>query len=81
MSTDIVADLRGLGVIPLIVIDDPDRAGDVAGALEQGGLPCVEIAFRTEGALEAVRRIADEHPKVLLGAGTILTPEEAAQAS
>ena len=81
MTTDIVTSLRELGVIPLIVIDDPDRAGDLARALEQGGLPCAEIAFRTEAAVEALRRIADEHPKVLVGAGTILTPEQAAQAT
>jgi len=79
MTTDIVTSLRELGVIALIVIDDPDRAGDLARALEQGGLPCAEIAFRTEAAVEALRRIADEHPRVLVGAGTILTPEQAAQ--
>ena len=81
MTIDMVAALRALGVIPLIVIDDPKRAGDLARALMDGGLPCAEIALRTEGALEALRRIADEHPGVLVGAGTVLTVEQVAQAS
>ena len=81
MTIDMVAGFRALGVIPLLVIDDPKRAGDLARALMDGGLPCAEIALRTEGALEALRRIADEHPGVLVGAGTVNTVEQVAQAS
>ena len=81
MTTDMVAAIRALGVIPLVVIDDPKRAGELALALVEGGLPCAEIALRTEGALEALRRIAEEHPGVLVGAGTVLSVEQAAQAS
>ena len=81
MTTDMVAAIRALGVIPLVVIDDPKQAGELALALMDGGLPCAEIALRTEGSLEALRRIAEEHPGVLLGAGTVLTVEQAAQAS
>jgi 2-dehydro-3-deoxyphosphogluconate aldolase / (4S)-4-hydroxy-2-oxoglutarate aldolase len=81
MTTDIVTSLRELGVIPLIVIDDPNHAGALVRALVDGGLPCAEIALRTEGAMEALRQIADEHPGMAVGAGTVLTVEQAAQAS
>ena len=80
-SSGIVTELRRLGVIPLIVIDDPGQADGLAQALVEGGLPCAEIAFRTPDAVEALGRIADEHPGVLVGAGTVLSVEQAAQAS
>ena len=66
-----------LGVVPVVVIRDPRRAVPLARALADGGLPCVEITFRTSGAAEALRRIATEVPDVLLGAGTVLTPGQA----
>jgi 2-dehydro-3-deoxyphosphogluconate aldolase / (4S)-4-hydroxy-2-oxoglutarate aldolase len=69
--------LRGLGVIPVVVIRDPLRATPLANALIAGGLPCAEITLRTPGAMESLRRIAGEVPGLLLGAGTVLTPEQA----
>lgn len=72
--------LRGLGVVPVVVIRDPRRAVPLARALADGGLPCAEITFRTRAAAEAMRRIAAEAPDVLLGAGTVLTPGQAAAA-
>jgi len=72
--------LRRLKVIPLVVIDDAGKADALARALVDGGLPCAEIAFRTPGAAEALRRIATEHPDLLVGAGTVLTSDQAAEA-
>jgi 2-dehydro-3-deoxyphosphogluconate aldolase / (4S)-4-hydroxy-2-oxoglutarate aldolase len=72
--------LRRIRLVPVIVIDDPDNAVPLARALEAGGLPCAEITFRTPCAAEALRRIRDECPDVLAGAGTVLTPAQAAEA-
>lgn len=72
--------LTQLRVLPVIVIDDATRAVPLARALSDGGLPCAEITFRTGGAAEAIRRIASEAPEVLLGAGTVLTPERVTEA-
>lgn len=69
--------LRALRVLPVIVIDDPADAVPLATALAAGGLPAAEITFRTAGAAEAIRRIAGERPEMLVGAGTVLTPEQA----
>jgi 2-dehydro-3-deoxyphosphogluconate aldolase/(4S)-4-hydroxy-2-oxoglutarate aldolase len=80
MMKTVLRELRRLRIIPLVVIDDPANAGPLAAALAGGGLPCVEIAFRTRGAMEALRRIAAEHPDVLVGAGTVLTEQQVRQA-
>jgi 2-dehydro-3-deoxyphosphogluconate aldolase/(4S)-4-hydroxy-2-oxoglutarate aldolase len=72
--------LRRLRVVPVIVIDSADRAIGLADALLAGGLPCAEITFRTPAAAEALRRIAAERPDVMVGAGTVLSPEQAAKA-
>ncbi len=68
-------------VIPVVVLDDVDAAVPLARALADGGVPVIELTLRTSGALEAVRRIADEVPEVLVGAGTIVAPGQAKQAA
>jgi Entner-Doudoroff aldolase len=72
--------LRRIRLVPVIVIEDPENAIPLARALEAGGLPCAEITFRTPRAAEALQRIHDVCPDVLVGAGTILTPAQAAEA-
>jgi 2-dehydro-3-deoxyphosphogluconate aldolase / (4S)-4-hydroxy-2-oxoglutarate aldolase len=67
-------------ILPVIVIDDPDDAVPLAHALNDGGLPCAEVTLRTPRAIEALRRIARELPDMLIGAGTVLTPAQAAEA-
>ena len=69
-----------LRILPVIVIDDPDDALPLANALRDGGLPCAEITLRTPRALDALRRIAAEMPDMLVGAGTVLSPAQAAEA-
>lgn len=69
-----------LRLVPTIVIDDPSRAVGLASALKEGGLPCAEVTFRTAGAGESLRRMVDAHPDMLIGAGTVLTVRQAAEA-
>jgi 2-dehydro-3-deoxyphosphogluconate aldolase/(4S)-4-hydroxy-2-oxoglutarate aldolase len=78
--TDVLRALQQIKIVPMIVIDDPVNAVPLARALSDGGIACVEITFRTSTAADALRRIAAECPEVLLGAGTVLTPEQAAWA-
>src|SRR5881394_970029 len=77
---DVLARLRAVRIVPVIVIDDPDDAVPLARALADGGLSCAEITFRTPRAAEALRRITAEAPDLLAGAGTVLTPAQAAAA-
>ncbi len=65
------------GVIPVVVLDDPSDAPHVAGALNDGGLPCAEVTFRTAAAPKAIEAIARSFPDVVVGAGTVLTVEQA----
>jgi 2-dehydro-3-deoxyphosphogluconate aldolase/(4S)-4-hydroxy-2-oxoglutarate aldolase len=73
----VVDRLRALRVVPVIVIDSPRDAIPLAEALADGGLPCAEITFRTPAAIEALSLIARERPDFLVGAGTVLTPQQA----
>ena len=74
---DVTQALATIRIIPIIVIEDPANAVPLARALLEGGISCVEITFRTSTAAEALRRITDEFPDLLVGAGTVLTPVQA----
>jgi 2-dehydro-3-deoxyphosphogluconate aldolase / (4S)-4-hydroxy-2-oxoglutarate aldolase len=76
----VVERFAAMRILPVIVIDDPDDAVPLARALSDGGLPGVEVTLRTPRAMEALRRIASELPDMLIGAGTVLTPGQAAEA-
>jgi 2-dehydro-3-deoxyphosphogluconate aldolase/(4S)-4-hydroxy-2-oxoglutarate aldolase len=75
-ETAVVERLAALRVLPVATIDDPAQAEAVGRALVAGGLPCVEIAFRSDAAVEAVRR-ATGVDSLLVGAGTILSAAQA----
>ena len=64
-------------VIPVIVIEDANDAEPLAEALLEGGMDVVEITCRTAAAGEALARIKKAFPEMLLGAGTVVTPEQA----
>ncbi len=66
-----------IGYMPVVILDKADDAVPLCRALIEGGLPLAEITMRTPAALEAIRRIAGELPEVLLGAGTVITAEQA----
>ena len=68
--------IASIGIVPVIKIDDVDKAVPLAKALADGGIPCAEVTFRTAQGEEAIRRIAAEMPEVLVGAGTVLTTEQ-----
>eukprot|EP00913_Durusdinium_trenchii_P007224 g6792.t2 len=59
---------------------DASQAAAMVQALVEGGLTCVEVVFRTACAEEAVRRMVEAEPRALVGAGTILTPQQAERA-
>ena len=79
--TAVLERIAAIGVVPVIRIDDVEKAVPLALALMDGGLPCAEITFRTAEAGESIRRISAEVPDILLGAGTVLTPEQVDRAS
>ena len=69
--------IQELGVVPVVVLNDAKDALPLAEALCEGGLPCAEVTFRTEAAEESIRLMTKEFPEMLVGAGTVLTIEQA----
>lgn len=67
--------LKGQPVIPVLLVDDAKSAVPLARALAKGGLPAIEITLRTKDALEAIKRVSEEVPECIVGAGTILEPK------
>jgi 2-dehydro-3-deoxyphosphogluconate aldolase/(4S)-4-hydroxy-2-oxoglutarate aldolase len=64
------------GVIAVLMIDEANDAVPVAQALLDGGVDCIELTLRTPAAMEALRRIRAEVPAMMVGVGTILTPQQ-----
>ena len=64
-------------VIPVIVIDDANDALPLSEALLKGGMDVIEVTCRTDAAPDALARIVKEFPEMLVGAGTVVTPEQA----
>lgn len=66
-------------LVPVVVIDSAADAGLLGAALVAGGLPVAEVTFRTAAAGEAIRALV-ARGDILVGAGTVLTPEQVDQA-
>lgn len=69
-----------IGIIPVIAFNSVEEALPLCRALADGGLPAAEVTFRTACAEECIRKIHEEMPEMLLGAGTVLTTEQADRA-
>ena len=70
---EIIKELSLIGVLPVLKIDREEDALPVGQALVRGGLPCVEVTFRTSAARGTIAKLAAECPDLLVGAGTVLT--------
>lgn len=67
-------------VIPVLTVDDADKALPLAEALVAGGIKVLEVTLRTPAALDAIRRMASV-PGAIVGAGTVLNADDAARAA
>lgn len=67
-------------IVPVIVIEDAVDAEPLAEALLAGGIDVIEVTFRTSAAGDAIARVKKAFPEMLLGAGTVLTTEQADRA-
>ena len=72
---DMIETLGKAGIIPVIVIEREEQAVPLAKALVKGGLPVLEVTFRTKAAAAAIGAIRREVPEAIVGAGTLLTPQ------
>ncbi len=79
-SDELVKKIENMGIVPVIVIKDADKAVPLAQALLKGGVSCIEVTFRTDAAYEAIKRIHAAFPEMTMAAGTVVTEEQAAKA-
>ena len=73
---NVVETLKSAGIIPVIVIEDEAQAVPLANALVNGGLPVLEVTFRTACAADAIKKIKAEVEGATLIAGTVLTIDQ-----
>ena len=78
--TEMMKKLQTIGIIPVVVLDRVEDALPLAECLMEGGLPCAEVTFRTAAAEESIRQMAKAYPEVIVGAGTVLSTEQADRA-
>src|SRR2546423_6827403 len=79
--TKIFEALGQIGLVPVITINREEDAVPLARALLDGGVGCAEITFRTAAAAGAIRKMTGEVHEMLIGAGTVLTVQQAQQAT
>ena len=78
--TEMMKQLKQIGIVPVVVLDSAEDALPLAECLVKGGLPCAEVTFRTAAAEESIRRMVQAFPEMIVGAGTVLTTEQADRA-
>ena len=71
-----LAQIRKMGIVPVVKLENAKDAVPLAQALIDGGLPCAEITFRTDAAEESIKNIVKAYPDMLVGAGTVLTLDQ-----
>jgi 2-dehydro-3-deoxyphosphogluconate aldolase / (4S)-4-hydroxy-2-oxoglutarate aldolase len=72
--------IESYGILPILNIEREEDAALIAQAIQRGGLPLLEIMFRTEAASACIRQISQQMPEFCVGAGTVLTVEQAEKA-
>lgn len=76
----IIEKIGQIGIVPVVALDRAEDAKPLAEALINGGIACAEVTFRTAAAEEAIRIMSENFPEMLIGAGTVLTTEQADRA-
>jgi 2-dehydro-3-deoxyphosphogluconate aldolase/(4S)-4-hydroxy-2-oxoglutarate aldolase len=79
MTTEIDSVLQGSRILPVLTVPDPAMTDRLAEALAAGGARCAEVTFRTPGAEQVLETMAT-HGGLTVGAGTVLTRDQAERA-
>ena len=68
--------LREARVVPVIAMNDVNKARRLASVLYSSGLPCAEVTFRTDNAASVIKAMREEIPGLTIGAGTVLSTDQ-----
>lgn len=79
MPASVLDTIAALRIVPVVVVDGADEAVRLADALAAGGLPVAEITLRMPGVVDAIRAVAAQRPDMIVGAGTVISPEQVDQ--
>ena len=71
-KAEVCALIREIGIIPAIRVCSADQAHFAAEAVTRGGIPIVEITMTVPGAVDLISHLVKYHPKMMVGAGTVL---------
>lgn len=77
MTDAITLTLEQTRVVPLVQADDPNVAVEISHALIEGGLSVLEVVLRTDEALKCLEAIVTKFPDAHVGAGTVLSADQA----
>lgn len=73
----ILAYMRQTALAPVVALPSAEHAAPLADALMAAKLPVAEVTFRTDAAVAGIERMRLAQPEMLVGAGTVLTTDQA----
>ncbi|HEY4379711.1 MAG TPA: bifunctional 4-hydroxy-2-oxoglutarate aldolase/2-dehydro-3-deoxy-phosphogluconate aldolase [Acidobacteriaceae bacterium] len=76
-KADVLKQCREIGLVPVLRAESEQQALALASAIAAGGVTVLEVTMTVPGAIRVMRRLAEERPDILIGAGTVLDPETA----
>ena len=76
-KAEVLKSLREIGLVPVLRAESEEQALALASAIAAGGVTVLEVTMTVPGAIRVMRRLAEERPDILIGAGTVLDPETA----
>ena len=76
-KAEVLRTLREIGLVPVLRAESETQALALASAIAAGGVTVLEVTMTVPGAIRVMRRLAEERPDILIGAGTVLDPETA----
>ena len=76
-KVEVLKNLKEIGLVPVLRAESVDKALALAEVIAAGGVTVLEITMTVPGAIQVMRRLAEQRPDILIGAGTVLDAETA----
>jgi 2-dehydro-3-deoxyphosphogluconate aldolase/(4S)-4-hydroxy-2-oxoglutarate aldolase len=76
-KAEVLAEIKKIGLVPVLRAESEEQAMQLAGAIADGGVTCLEVTMTVPAAVRVIARLTKERPEILLGAGTVLDAETA----
>ncbi|HWB32501.1 MAG TPA: bifunctional 4-hydroxy-2-oxoglutarate aldolase/2-dehydro-3-deoxy-phosphogluconate aldolase [Acidobacteriaceae bacterium] len=77
VKSEVLVSLREIGLVPVLRAESESQALALASAIAAGGVTVLEVTMTVPGAIRVMRKLAEERPDILIGAGTVLDAETA----